>query len=148
MNTVKTVVTSVCCGAFLCGTLSLCLSDKSVSNTVKFLLSLFLSACLVLPILKVDFSKTAKDFENFDADCSVNTGLSSLVNSQTAAVREKAAAAQIQSLAENLGVGIISLSFERDGYARVVVSRCENEKKEKLKSDIYDFTGISAEVTE
>ena len=63
-------------------------------------------------------------------------------------MREKAAAAQIQSLAENLGVGIISLSFERDGYARVVVSRCENEKKEKLKSDIYDFTGISAEVTE
>lgn len=145
MGGLKAAVTAVCCGAFLCGVIGLFLKNSGISKTVKFTLSLFLCACVVLPVLNVDFS----DIKRFDISdgCSINTELNSLVQEQTAVYREKIALKEIQSIAENYGAKIISLSFEKDGYARLVVTNCDGETMNAMAGEIKTATGYTAEVT-
>ena len=145
MGGLKAAVTAVCCGAFLCGIISLFLKTDGVSKTVKFTLSLFLCACVVLPILNVDLSDI-KGFE-ISGDCSINTELNGFVEQNTRSFREQTAIKEIQSIAENFGAKIISLSFEKDGYARIVVTGCDGETMKKMSEDIKTATGYTAEVT-
>ncbi len=146
MTALKSIVTSICCGAFLSGIIGLCLSKKGVSKAVKFLLSVFLCACVVLPVAGADFSDLTNDIPDFSEECSIE--LSSLVSSQTESIRQQAAVREIQSITEQSQVRILSISFERDGFARIVVSACDEETKQKIEKEIYSLIGITAEVTE
>lgn len=148
MTALKSIVTSICCGAFLSGIIGLCLSKKGVSKAVKFLLSVFLCACVVLPVAGADFSDLTNDIPDFSEECSIDTELSSLVSSQTESIRQQAAVREIQSITEQSQVRILSISFERDGFARIVVSTCDEETKQKIEKEIYSLIGITAEVTE
>lgn len=148
MGGLKAAVTAVCCGAFLCGVISLFLKNSGVSKTAKFTLSLFLCACVALPILKVNFSDLKQpDFSGFSGECSINTELDSFVEQRTRAIREQTAVKEIQIIVENAGAKIISLSFEKDGYARLVVSGCDETEMGSIEEKIKTATGYTAEVT-
>ena len=137
MGGLKAAVTAVCCGAFLCGIISLFLKNSGVSKTAKFTLSLFLCACVALPILNVNFSDLKQpDFSGFSGECSINTELDSFVEQRTRAIREQTAVKEI-----------ISLSFEKDGYARLVVSGCDETAMGSIEEKIKTATGYTAEVT-
>ena len=148
MGSLRAAVTAVCCGAFLCGVISLFLKNGGVSKTAKFTLSLFLCACVALPILNVNFSDLKQpDYPDFSGECSINTQLDSFVEQRTRAVREQTAVKEIQIIAENAGAKIISLSFEKDGYARLVVSSCDETAMRIISENIKTSTGYTAEVT-
>lgn len=141
----KVAVLNLCCGAFICGIISILLKNDGLSKAVKFALSLFLCGCVAIPILGMKLQEIK--LPDCSDGCSVNNELYNLALDQMTKEREKAAVKEIQSIAAYEGAEIINISFEKDGFARVVVSSCDDNTVEKIKSTIETVTGYGAEVS-
>ena len=86
MDGIKTAVLTLCCGAMVCGVVQLIIPRGAMSRMMKTVTALFLMACVIFPILKVDFSQI--DFD-FTASEKSSSQLSQTVESQALSAAEK-----------------------------------------------------------
>ncbi len=150
MGGIKTAMITICCGSLVCGLVRLIIPSGSMSKVMRNIMALFLTACMVLPIVKVNIADINIDFEqSFDENSRLaetsRAQAENIINNNVKKILSQNGCVALSI--DFLSVDEQSQSFGISGI-KIVLSKRGDITCEELSSEITRQTGIPTEVSE